>query len=70
MHNLKQALGTLADAVSEEFEDQRFKEHSESESQNNKLGKRIEHMGMTQQKHEQELINALHQIDQLRDQVK
>ena len=52
---MKQALSILSDAVSEEFEDQQHKEHSDSNSQISKLGTRIEHIGMSHQKQEQEL---------------
>ena len=56
-------MGTLADAVSEEFDQLRTKESSDLESKLNQLASRVDYLDVNHQKHETDLINAMFQVD-------
>jgi len=60
------ALGTLADAVSEEFDSLRSRADSELEARLNQIASRVDYIEVNHHKQEADLINAMFQVDQLR----
>lgn len=63
---LKKAIGTLADAVSEEFELVRKQEPSDLENKLQKLISRVDQIEFSHKQQDQDLSNVFFQIDTLR----